>query len=336
MPKLINLDKMPSRRQRPAKEKLPPWQPGPSGIRVLQYLLKYRYLTSELLGLLHEEEHGRGRYQVRQQLTKLWRYGLAERFFRPADWGSNQYVYTLSVEGARLILDPASWPEERRRIYNLARVKTDYEHALAVALVQVLWDLGSRGQEDLFVTAASWHDKAGTKDGTTNAFGAKVGNETVWIQPDFTALIAHQRRGFYRPYFFEIERSHKNYERLRRRFLAYQYLLSSAGAHTVAEVFRREVGIVPERGMVVFVAANLDHAIRLRNLSLTSVSANLEFWFTSIDQLLEEEDRRRADGSAYMDRHGRPQRKEAPIKPGDFFDRELLFNLSGKRGKLVI
>jgi hypothetical protein len=336
MPKLITLSKMPSRRVRPPESELPPWQPATSGRRILEYLLRYRYLTSDLVGLLHEEERGRGRYQVRQQLTKLWRYGLVERFFRPADWGSNQYVYTVSVEGARLVVEPKHWPDERRKIYNLAAVKADYEHALAVSLLQVLWDLGSNSQAELFTTVSSWQDKEGTKSGTTNEFIAKVDGKALRILPDLTVLIAHQRRDYYRPYFFEIERTHKNYDRLRRRFLAYQYLLSPAGDRPVAEVFQREVGIVPARGMVVFVGADRAHADRLRRLARTVVPLSLEFWFTSVDQLLEEKDRRRADGSIYLNRHGNPQRHEVPITPNAFFDGDLLVSLNGKAGRLVI
>lgn len=336
MPKLITLSKMPSRRERPPREDLPPWQPGRSGRRILEYLLHYRYLTSELMGLLHEEEHGRGRYQVRQQLTKLWRYGLVERFFRPADWGSNQYVYTVSVEGARLVVEPKHWPDERRKIYNLAAGKADYEHALAVSLIQVLWDLGARSQGGLFDTIASWQDKEGDKSGTTNEFLAKVDGKILRILPDLTVLIAHRRRNYFRPYFFEIERTHKNYDRLRRRFLAYQYLLSSSGDLAVASVFKREMGLTPERGMVIFVGADRAHAERLRNLSRTVVTAGLEFWFTSVEQLLEETDRVKTDGTPYLNRHGNPQRQELPIKPADFFERDLLVSLSGKAGRLVI
>ena len=72
---------------------------------MLEYLYRYRYLTSELLGLLYETEQGRGRYQVRHQLTKLWKYGYVERFFRPADVAlnpKNGQVY-LSDSGNRRI-----------------------------------------------------------------------------------------------------------------------------------------------------------------------------------------------------------------------------------------
>lgn len=336
MPRLINLDKMPSRKRRPEPAELPPWQPGRSGLRVLQYLYRYRYLTSDLLGLVYATEHQRGRYQVRQQLTKLWRHGLAERFYRPADWGSNQYAYTLSVEGARLIVDPKLWPEERHRIYNLAREKRDYEHALAVSLVHVLWDMGALSQTGLFTTVSSWHDKQGTKEGTTNEFEARVDGRRVRVLPDWTVLIAHQRRNYYRPYFFEVERSHKNYERLRQRFRAYSHLLDVSGHRTVAGVFQREVGLVPERGMVVFVGADRAHAERLRDFALTVVPRDTEFWFTSVDQLLEKHARRRPGGAAGVSADEETFEEECPIPPASFFTEPLLVNLDGKAGRMVI
>jgi hypothetical protein len=88
--------------------------------------------------------------------------------------------------------------------------------------------------------------------------------------------------------------------------------------------------------MVVFVGADRAHADRLRRLARTVVPLSLEFWFTSVDQLLEEKDRRRADGSIYLNRHGNPQRHEVPITPNAFFDGDLLVSLNGKAGRLVI
>lgn len=341
MPRLIHLEKMPTRKRRPSPSKLPPWQPGKSGRAVLQYLHRYRYLTSELAGLLYEAEHGRGRYQARQELGKLWKYGYVERFFRPADWGSNQYVYTLSVEGAHVVVDPADWPEERRRIYNLAKKKADYEHALATSLIQILWNLGAPSQDATFVTVTDWADKAGRKDKVINEFVAQVGREGVRVQPDLTYLIAHRRRGYYRPYFFEIERTHKNYDRLRRRFLAYAHLLGVGGEEVVQSVFERETGLVPARGMAVFVLADDRQAARMRDLALTVVKPNVEMWFTSLERLLERRPRHRRDGSPCYRTDPKsgervPLMEELPIEPERFFTDELLVALDGKRGRLVV
>jgi hypothetical protein len=336
MPKLIRLDKMPSRSRRPTKGDLPPWEPGRSALRILGILREYRYLTTDLVALAYEAAHDRGKYQVRQQLTKLWRYGYVERHYRPAEWGSSQYVYTLSVDGARLVIDRKDWPYERHGVYNLAKVKRDYEHQLAVALVHMLWNLGSVSQDKLFLTAEAWHDKQGTPDRVVNEFAADVDGQDVKVQPDLTFLIGHQRKSYYRPYFFEIERTHKNWERIRRRFRAYGYLLGSKGEKAVAEIFERELGIVPERGMGVFIGADKAHAERLRFMARREVKPDTELWFGSLSDLFETKPSLRADGKPHLDRHGNPKEVEVPIPSEAFFERELLRNLDGKPGRLVV
>lgn len=338
MPRLVNLGVMRSRKNRPAKEQLPPWQPGKSSRQILEYLHHYRYLTSELLGLIYEAEQGRGRYQVQHELTRLWQYGLAERFYRPTEsgLGSSQYVYVASVEGARLVVERDEWSEERRKVYNRNQPKADYEHPLAVAVLQLLWELGDDSHTDLFQTISCWQDKEGTKKETRNHFEARVAGQKIAVQPDMTVLLAHQQRDYYRPYFFELERTHKNYERQRRRFQSYGYLLSKAGEAVVSKVFYDQLGIIPERGLAVFVADNAHQADLLRRLAVTVVPKGTELWFSSLEELLEPQTRLRRDGSARLDRRGQHMQVEMPIPPAEFFDRELLVNLEGKRGRLVV
>lgn len=340
MPRLINLDKLPSRSRRPNRDELPPWHPGKCALRILEYLYRFRYLTSELLAMVYEHDHGRGRYQVQKHLTHLWRYGLVERFYRPADWGSSQYVYTVSVDGAHLLIKDDEWDEERRRVYNLAKPMQDYEHALAESLIHVLWTLGSPTQENVFLTAGIWRDKEGTKERKKNEFIAQVDGQRVPIQPDLTVLIAHQERGYYRPYFFEIERTHKNYERLRRRFRAYAYLLNTgAGRREVASVFARE-GLLPppgpDPGLVVFVAADQGHAHALRMNALSTVKKDTEIWFTSLDRLLETRAKLRRDGAPCRGRGGKTLEIETGIPPQALFTRQLLVNMDGKPGRFVV
>ena len=336
MPKLIRLKEMPSRASRPHKTDLPPWQPGLAARRLLELLREYRYITPGLAGMVYEHRHGRGRWNVHHELTRLWRYGYAERFFRPVEWGSSQHVYALSVDGAHVVVDPKDWRVERRRVYNVAKQKANYEHALAVTLLHVLWVVGSAGQANLFGTVHIWQDKDGDRDRVRNRFIARVDSEDVAIDPDLTVLIAHQERDYYRPYFFEVERSHKNYDRLRRRLRAYEYLLSKKGEQVVQDVFQRETGIVPERGMAVFVAQDRGHAERLRTSAKRIVGADTELWFTSLEQLLEVKTRMKKDGTAYVHRNGEPQEQEVPIPPASFFTRHLLTALDGKRGQLVV
>ncbi|MBN1611389.1 MAG: replication-relaxation family protein [Polyangiaceae bacterium] len=337
MPKLINLDKMPSRFRRPDRKTLPPWEPGRSSRRILEILDTYRYLTTDLVGLVYAAENpsGRGKWHVRQELSKLWKYGYVERFYRPAEWGSNQFVYALGVDGARLVIEPGDWPDERRRVYNVARQKSDYEHALAVALFHVLWRVGSPSRADLFDTISVWQDKQGDRDRVVNEFKAQVGEDEVSVQPDLTILYGH-RKGYTRPLFVEVERTHKNVARLRRRLAAYGYLLSAKGEGAVDQVFQREHGITPQRGMALFVCADTGAAERLRALAKTVVSADTELWFTSIERLLERKPRTKADGTPHLDRHGQPQKHDVPISPEAFFARDILVALDGKRGKLVV
>lgn len=325
MPRLIHLDKMPPRNRRRPRHELPPWEPGASGRRILELLYGYRYLTSELIGMLYEAQRGRGASQVRHHLRQLYDYGLVEKFYRPAERGSTQYVYTLSVEGAHLIVPDEDWPSERRRVYNRTRGRQDYEHLLAVSLLQVLWDLGSPKFERLFRTEAYWVDKDGDAEHVRNSFTARLGRELATVRPDTTALIAHRARGFYRPLFFEIERTHKNLERTRLRFRVYDELLTKQHP-AVAEVFKREVDKVPEKGMVVFVAANRRHAETLRQVANNTLGlaergkkTTPDMWFTSLEELFVEQDGR-----------------EEIIPPAALFERPIVVNLAGTRGRLVV
>ncbi len=343
MQTLIDLRRGESRRGRIPKDELPPWEPGTSAFRVLRFLRDYRYLTSELAGILYEAHHGRGRYQVRNQLTLLERYGYAKRHRRPAEVGSNQYVYTLSVEGGHLVIDDKDWSAERRKVYNRATTKSDYEHALAVTFLQILWDLGSREHEDLFSTELYWSDKHGDDREITNAFEATVEGDPVRIHPDTTVLIRHGRRDYVRPIFFEIERSRKNDERTAKRFRAYADLVTG-GRKAVDGVFQRHMGLRPEPGMVVFIAGDSDHAAQLWKLARRLLEVDRvghrklpEFWFTSLDELIEEETETVDVGTS---RSGVPRRRTRMtrriIPPPAFFAEELFVNLHGKRGRLVV
>ena len=263
MPRLVHLDRMPSRTRRPDPENLPDWEPGRSGLRILRLLQRYRYLTSELVGMLYEHEQGKGSSQVRHHLTQLWRHGLVERFYRPAERGSTQYVYALSVAGAHLVLPDEEWAEQRRRIYNLGRTKKDYEHLLVISLLQVLWDLGSPEFSDLFGTVTYWLDKDGDAEHVRNRFAVKLDGKTEAVKPDTTVLLLLKERRFLRPIFFEIERTHKNYERTRRRFRVYDQLLGPQQAAAGA-VFKKEFKHNPMNGMAVFIGANDRHVASLR------------------------------------------------------------------------
>lgn len=329
MPKLVNLERMPSRTRRPDPESLPDWQPGKSGLRILELLLQYRYLTSELAGLLYEHERGKGASQVRHHLTKLWKHGLVERFYRPAERGSSQYVYALSVAGAHLVLPDDEWAEERHRIYNLVKAKRDYEHLLVVSLLQVLWDLGSPEFSGTFKTASYWLDKDGDAEHVRNRFAVKLDGKTEAVKPDTTVLLlvqhGEEKKRFLRPLFVEIERTHKNFERTRRRFRVYDQLLGPQ--QTVSgSIFKKEVGFTPMNGMAVFIGANERHVASLRAAARNALQLETrpkkswpDFWFMALTDLFEERDGR-----------------EEIINPADLFARDIAVNLAGKRGRLVV
>lgn len=333
MPRLIHLDKMPPRNRRRPPHELPAWEPRTSGRLILQLLYRYRYLTSELLGMLYEADRGRGASHVRHHLRQLYDYGFVEKFYRPAERGSTQYVYALSVEGAHLVVPTEDWPAERRRVYNRARGRQDYEHLLAVSLLQVLWDLGSSAFEDQFRTWAYWADKEGDAEHVRNSFtvtlvdavGPAERESNVTVRPDTTVLIAHRARGFYLPIYFEIERTHKNLDRTRQRFRAYDQLLTRQHG-VAAEVFKREVGKVPEKGMAVFITASRRHAETLRQVAWSTLRLDErgkqktpDIWFTSLEEFFEG-----------------PEGEERIVPPAALFERPLVVNLAGKRGTLLV
>ncbi len=341
MPRLVNLSKMHSRRERP--KDLDPWEPDESAVRILEELLEYRYLTSELLVMLYEARRGRGGSHVRHQLTRLWHHGYVERFSRRADAGSSQYVYTLSVKGARVVVPGEEWSDARHKVYNVAKPKADYEHVLATSLLKVLWYLGSPSQSDVFLTEEYWNDKESSRKETKNEFRTRVDRENVYIRPDTTVLIEHKQGDFFRPYFFEIERTHKNYDRLRERLRAYSWLLGDDGRFEVDRVFAKHTGLHPSTGFVVFIAASQAHAARLREAAQLVVGETdvtrkerPQMWFSSLDVLFRKDVLRDDLGVPIVDRHGRERWSESVIEPADFFQRELLVNLDGKPGRLVI
>jgi hypothetical protein len=93
---------------------------------------------------------------------------------------------------------------------------------------------------------------------------------------------------------------------------------------------------MPARGMAIFVGANKEHADALRRTALDIVKPNTELWFTSLDELLKPQVRKRRDGKPCRGRGGEVFEVETPITPEAFFSRDLLVNLDGKRGKLVV
>jgi len=328
MPRLIHLDKMPSRKTRRSPEELAHWDPGASGLRIVELLREYRYLTPTLLALVYASERGRGASQVRHHLRKLYDHEFVERYYRPAEprTGSYEMVYTLALKGAHLIVPTEEWASERRRIYNLARPRGDYEHLLAVSLLRVLWQLGAPEHDQLFRTAAYWVDKEGDREHVRNSFTVRVGGGRATVRPDTTAVILRRLptgKLHYRPVFFEIERTHKNLVRTRERLLAYRALLTSQH-EVVARVVEKEVGYVPLNGQLVFITAHYEHALSLWRtargvfgLEGRSTKVVPDVWFLPLTSLFEKD----ADG------------RERIIPPAALFERPILFNLESRRDR---
>lgn len=341
MGNLIDLNYRYQRRERPPKAALRPWVPGPAARRLLERLVAYRYLTRELLEVLVEHQVGRGAGEVRNHLTRLWRYGFVERFFRPTEHGlgSRQYVYAATGEGARLVLgDGEAWEGAKWRVRKLLKRRRDYEHPLAVSLVHVLWDLGQEAAfPSLQATVQYWEDKEGQERGVPkNRFRVTVGGRQVTVDPDSTILTARQGRTdrrFFRPLFLEVERSHKNTDRRVQRFRAYAELCGPQRGVADA-VFAKELG-KPEfrgqNGQVLYVVPGERERERYRELAAETVgkgSTAPEFWFLALSDLFET----RIEGDL---RTGRQREVSNLIPPAEFFTREHAVRLDGKRGTII-
>lgn len=338
MPHLINIRGASGRRSRPRDPKDPDWQPGKSAVRILQLLTEYRYLTTMLLGYAYTARYGRGTYQVRNELRKLWEHEYVEKFWRPTvtGYGSQQQVYVPTLKGAKAVLPKEHWPRFRKQIETRARQPlASFEHALAVVLLQVIWDAGKASQGSVFTEVAYWTDRAYGPKGIQSRFAVKLGGRRHPISPDTTALVYLARIDRYRPLYFEIERSHKNDERTRERFRAYAELVGEQ-ADAAEDVFEKHLDIVPVAGQVVFLGGDAGHAERLRaaaadefDVENASKGDIPNFWFLSLDDLIEQR---------YEGKIGSPKTRlrESIIDGEAFFTRELAVHITGKRGPLLV
>lgn len=347
MEQLQTLAKAHTRIRRP--ENLPPWQPMAAHLRLLQLLYTYRYMTSSMLELAYERTYDGGRSNVANMLTQLSRHGYIERFFRPLEAGSNQYVITVSVKGAHLLITDSEWPGLKRQIYNLVAGKATYGHQLAVSTLRLLWTLGTPSPDKVFRDIVYWSDREGTKRETINAFNSKVNGERYKVKPDTTTLIGHYEGNFYRPYFFEIERSHRSYDRMRQRIHGYTWLLTRPeGRDEVNRVIAKHIDprITAERGFVVFIAADQAHAERLRQTMvgvLEQTDLSRKQWphalFTSLDRFYVAEPQRYRSGpkagQPKLGRTGKPVMRNQVIEPAHFFQHEIFVNLKGRPGRIV-
>lgn len=364
MPRLINLDKVPSRSQRPPRESLPPWKPSQGSRRVLELLVRYRYLSPQLVTWYIEQKGLRGGYQALHELTRVWRHGLAQRYPRPAEpWtydakdgrrqgpGSSQYVYTATLAGARMVVGPEDWSAERKGIEARAREpQVSFDHALAITLLQMLWDLG--GPSSPLATTAPggyWSDRdpaspvgrgfavelsSAKKDVEyRKEHGLDPGKPRKYrVFPDTTVLLDWGTHTW--PVFFEIERTHKNEKRELERLKAYVELLTRQ-RDVAGDVFVKAGYGQPRAGMVVFIGATHAHAVRLATTARVAIQlADLKkadgypaMLFGSLETLIA--------GERVEDEDGKTRYVESIIEPAAFFSEKLFNGLDGKLRPLL-
>lgn len=244
-----------SRTQRPDPATLAPLEITASRRRMLELLHRYRYLTPRLLALAYsndEGRRGRGFWHVQHELGLLWRHGLVERHYeakRPTGEGSEQFIYTLSKEGGRVALDPATYGRDRQLIYRrVERKRGNYDHHLGLASLQLILELG----------ASPWTVESFRCDERSDRSRFRVrldagGEHTV--QPDAWVTVGYPN-GQQALYLFELDLARKNNERLDTRFDCYATYLTRHGA---ALRNRERANNV----VVVFVAPNEPEVLRL-------------------------------------------------------------------------
>jgi hypothetical protein len=160
---------------------------------------------------------------VRQQLVALTRHDLVARHYdgkRPTGQGSEEYIYTVSLSGARQILDRDAYSEHRHRIFQRSqREQGNYDHHLALSSLQLILELG----------ADEWAVESFRPDERTpgSQFAVRLGGKHHTTQPD--AWVTFALPSGQRPlYLFEIDLKRKNNLRTSERFEAYAAHLTSA------------------------------------------------------------------------------------------------------------
>ena len=235
------------RRADPAQ--LGPFTLGESHKRMLQLLHDHRYLTAPLLALAYSQDQGRGRSHVENEIGKLYQREYVERHYystKPTGYGSDAFVYAIAPKGAHAILDREQYAAERFAIYNRAKPKSNYQHHLAIATLQLILELG----------AGPWElERFHSDDADETSFAATVNHRRRWFYPDALAVLRYAN-GKRAGYFFEIDLAHKATERLESRFLAYAEHLTEH-----REELKKEHGIAG--AVAVFVVANEHELDRL-------------------------------------------------------------------------
>lgn len=211
-----------SRTERPDPETLPPLKMTGSRRRVLELLHRYRYLTPRMIALAYDTDRARKAglsSHVRQELAALWKHGLIERYYdgkRPTGQGSEEYIYTLSPQGGRRVLDKETYSQHRQKIFRRSkREQGNYDHHLALTSLQLILELGASGW-----SVGSFRPDERTPASRFTVPGQGTHQPDAWVQ----FILPSEVRPLY---LFEVDLEHKNNQRTDQRFAAYAEYLTS-------------------------------------------------------------------------------------------------------------
>lgn len=227
--------------RRPRSRAVPDSEPlaiTPSRRRVLELLARYRYLSADLLGHAYSTRNGRGEKHARNLLSGLFHNRMVRRYYhptRPAGEGSDQYVYTLGPDGARVVMARDEWVAQRAAIYRRGEEKRNYDHQLAVSTLQLILEHAEQAWElDEFVSDHEDQEAQFTVD------APGLGKQTLW--PDAEAILRFPN-GARALYLFEVDRAHRSHRRTDQRFRGYAALMSGRSLERI-KATRGVTGIV--------------------------------------------------------------------------------------------
>lgn len=232
--------------RRPRMRRVPGTEPlslTPTRRRILELLRDYRFLSAKLVAQLSAAGKDNGEKHAENQLGPMFHAGLVSRAYRatrvPGE-GSDAFTYFLAPDGARLVLSPEEWREQRAAIYARGQGRQQYDHALALAALQAILTLGQDGWRLDEFTGDREHD--GMRQ---LADVPGLGRRVIW--PDAEVVLSWPGGGR-QLLWFEIDRSRRSLQRTDERFRAYGALLS--GPALAALKIQKQI----ESATVVFVA----------------------------------------------------------------------------------
>jgi hypothetical protein len=254
-------------------------------------------------------------------LTKLYRQALVARSLpaiqptleRPA------FLYTATPAGARLVLPPQVYRADAKFLSTRARKAPRWaEHAVTLGQLRLMTAHGLRAIAHLCTPLAVWRDRQLRLPIRIPARPSRPSNDRALI-PDLGVLL--QYAWGCRPWFLELELTHKNLARLEDTFLAYASLTNDR-RDALAVLTRPHTAEAIGKPLILLVARNDENARHLRrcasivykNWSITG-TRRPDMWFTHLDML--------RDGSGQL------------ITPAAFFTRKIARDLRNHPGVLV-